>query len=199
MYKLERGILIALLISVLATSGCNHEKPTSSVDVSGNPFQEHQGSQEDTLRISHGIIDPDPQTGKLVYNDAPVTCTYMLNNEGAKTEWGIVIYVNGVQQPYTVDNGAQESVCHIFTVGEKSRKDLKITFTPIIGKSGQDLSVIFATVLKPSYILEEKEISTGYGYYHSYSTGLPMQLIMNQDAPSGGSVDMLAEKAQAKP
>lgn len=195
MYKPAKGILIALVVFVLSISGCNNAQPSSNDNVSGNPFQEHQDGQDGILRINHGVIDPDPQTGKLVYNGAPVSCTYMLNNEGSKAEWGIVIYVNGVQQPYAVDNMDEEKVCHVFTVEEHSRRDVKIVFTPIIGKSGQDLSVIFATVLKPSYVLDEKEISTGYGYYHSHSTGLTMQLIMNQDAPGGGSVDVLSGKA----
>ena len=95
MYKPAKGILIALVVFVLSISGCNNAQPSSNDNVSGNPFQEHQDGQDGILRINHGVIDPDPQTGKLVYNDAPVSCTYMLNNEGSKAEWGIVIYVNG--------------------------------------------------------------------------------------------------------
>ena len=185
MHGMKKRVLCISAVVALLFGGCSpNNQPTPSGTVSGNPFEEHQESQEGILRMTHGAVDPDPEKGVLTYDGDPVHLTYMLQNEGSKTEWGFVIYVNGVMQPYTVEGEDGESTCHSFTIDKETRKDLKISFVPVVGKEGEELSVIYATVLMPSYVMPESEAENGYGYYHSYNMSLPMKLVMEKDAPN---------------
>ena len=188
-------VLCVMLSITLLLSGCSlNPKPTPSDTVSGNPFEEHDENTDGVLRMTHGAISPDPEKGVFTYDGEPLQLTYMLYNEGSKAEWGFVIYVNGVMQPYTVEGKDGESTCHVFTIEKQTRKDLKISFVPVTGKAGEELSIIYATMLMPSYVLPEEKLDNGYGYYHAYNMSLPMKLIMKKDAPNKAVISTVASK-----
>lgn len=178
-------VLCVMLSIALVLGGCSlNPEPAESDTVSGNPFEEHDENTDGILRMTHGAVSPDPEKGVFTYDGDPLQLTYMLHNEGSKAEWGFVIYVNGVMQPYTVEGKDGESTCHVFTIEKQTREDLKISFVPVVGKAGEELSIIYATMLMPSYVLPEEELDNGYGYYHAYNMSLPMKLVMKKDAPN---------------
>ena len=173
------SIVLIILLLVMPLAGCNKNNDHVYTP-SSNPFDRE--ITDARYRLNHGVIEPDPESQSLIYAGTPVTLTYMMDNEGTAAEWGIVIYVNGFQQPFSIDGSNEVKNCHIINMEEGEKKNCKIQFIPIQGKAGEDFTVYIATILKPSY--QVKGDSLDWGYFHSYGQAVPLHLVIEKDVPA---------------
>ncbi len=112
----------------------------------------------------------------------------MGTKEGAPQEVGLLLFVNGIAQPYSIafDDGTElaDAYMQTFQLEQDVENIFHLIFQPVTGKAGDTLSVQAVTILTPSYLPEEE--NPNYGYYHSANITIPLQIAFEKDAPSEG-------------
>lgn len=173
---IKKGICICLGI-VLCFCLCSCEKNNPSTTSDPAPSKDEMGS------ISHGVIDPDPIDNNFTFHfdGQPINLTYMLENGASSNVWGLSIYVNGIQQPFSVEQG-NEVYLYKSHFKENERKDLKLTFTPISGAKDEIITVYFVVMVDPDYVLQDNQQNQRYGNYHSI-TQMTWLIQMDKDSP----------------
>ena len=162
------------VVCMTLLAACNSEAPNTS-----------QIAEDDEPKISldYGIIDPYPETIEdmvLEYKGSPIEVTVMLQNGDVAAEWGVLLYMNGVQQAYKFED--QDMVMKSTKLKPGERQDLRISFTPVGGKAGEEMTMHLMTVLNPSFRITSDEEVT-YGNNHKLAQMLPYRIIMAEDSP----------------
>ena len=98
----------------------------------------------------------------FVYNGEPIELTYMMENGNAKDSWGFSMLVNGFQQDFFIDNSKKSQTMYTIAFEPNEIKKFNVSFTPICGKAGETLSVIFCTMLNPAYRISNKDKTKRY-------------------------------------
>lgn len=187
--KLRRTITFILafvLIAGVFTSCAQNEKLNNSTTVSQNDLF-NSAAEEETInrapgssnQISSDIIVPNKESMTLTYNGKPIEAEYEFSCQNACT-MGLMIFVDGSLQPYTVDG--KETTMHKVELKDNETKRFKFSFTPICGKKGDKLTVILANVYNPNVMELKGDINT-FGNNHKISQPLPWKLQMNADSP----------------
>lgn len=154
---------LCLLITIVLTfSLC-------SCDIKHNE-QEQTPSKYETGGINHGVISPDPleENFTLEYQGNEISLTYMLENGKSENSWGLSIYLNGFQQPFSID-GKEKTVVYIDEYKPSEIKTVNISFEPVCGKTGDVLSVVFVAMVCPDYVISAEDDNERYGNFHSIS------------------------------
>lgn len=180
--KIKKIIAICLGI-ILCICLCSCQDNSSSETNNSSNSSTTVPSKDEMGSISHGVIDPDPIDCDFTFsfNGEPIRLTYMLENGASANCWGLCIFVNGMQQPFSIDKG-EEIYLYKSQFKENERKDLNLEFTPISGNKGETITIYFVVMVDPDYILSENQQNKRYGNYHSI-TQMPWLIHMNEDSP----------------
>lgn len=139
-------------------------------------------SSEEMGEINHGVITPDPidTNFTLTFDGNPIELTYMMENGASSNLWGLSIFVNGKQQPFSVnDNSNILAYNSKFDINE--HKELNIKFIPISGKKGDTITVYFVVMVNPEYVSNPNK--PFYGYNHTI-TQMPWKINMVEGSPN---------------
>lgn len=186
-----KRILTALLPVVLLLTACsekssNNEKNTiqnvtSSTEqtIEYDPFAraDDETSSGTIGSFSYGV---EWENGKeFVLDYAPtVSFQYYVNNSGKATDFGLLLFVNGVRQAYRTGENSENKIIHIFDVDQDERQVQTIEFEPVVGENGDTVSVEIVTMFQPSFINTEK---SSYGFSHRISSLYPSSLSVTQE------------------
>ncbi len=136
-------------------------EPEISQTTDYDPFsRSDHDDAEDTNSTSvgytHGV---EWENGKeLVLTDAAtVSFRYCVENSGKATDFGLLLLINGIRQPYRTKEEPEDDILHTFHVEKNEKQTHTILFEPIIGEPGADLSVEIVTMYHPLCSSEEKD------------------------------------------
>lgn len=163
----------------------SHQKSSMSSSVP-DPFKESGTAIErapgSSNYITSDVVTPNPENMTLTYTGGPVLVTYRFQCEKPCT-MGLMIYVNGILQPYTVLSTGKETTMHTVDMGENDTQQFQLEFTPVCGKSGDELVVIFANVYNAKVMELAGDVNT-FGNNHKISQPQPWTLKLNADSPN---------------
>ncbi|MCL1880703.1 MAG: hypothetical protein FWF76_00835 [Oscillospiraceae bacterium] len=179
-------VCVAILLTACNNSVCegNTGKKTESCEPhteSDNPHME-QEPQEVRGGINHGVIDPYPLDVDftLVYDGTPIVLTYMLHNGEREDEWGLSLFINGVQHPFYVGDFIESTPMYVASYEADEKKEVDISFIPKIGSIGDVLSVSFVVMLNPSFVILDSEEFRSFGNNHAI-TQMPWNLFLEKE------------------
>lgn len=146
-----------------------------------NSSEDRIPSSDEMGRINHGVIFPDPidTNFTLTFDGNPIELTYMMENEASSNLWGLSIFVNGKQQPFSVNDNAN-ILAYNSRFNSKERKELNIKFVPVSGEKGDLVSVYFVVMVNPEYVSNPNK--PFYGYNHTI-TQMPWRINMIEASP----------------
>ena len=124
--------------------------------------------------FSFGIVSENDEKQVYEYNGGELHIPFKVEglDEKIRSDFGLLVFVDGIPQPYKMlkKNGeaAEEQYMHKFYLKNKEKQEFEIVFTPVAGKKGERVGVVFATILKPDF-LPQNEQRSSYGMYHFLS------------------------------
>lgn len=181
-----KRILTILLSFTFLLTACS-EKPSND---DNNSIQNDTSSTEQTSEYDpFARADDDTSSGtvgsfgygvewedgkEFILNYAPtVSFQYYVDNSGNKTDFGLLLFVNGIRQPYRTSENSENKIIHIFDAEQDERQVQTIEFEPVVGEKGDKVSVEIVTMFQPSFINTEK---SSYGFSHRISSLYPSSL-----------------------
>ena len=143
-----------------------------------------------------GTISVVPETTEereldvLAYNGDEIRAVFTINSEKDPMfkEQAIFITLNGIRQKFTVKCGEEivkDTMLYAFNVEPLTEKKVYISFTPNVGKAGDELQFTTYLMYNPNVELKEKgDVNEMVSYHHQVIDIGYKKLIMNVDAPS---------------
>lgn len=172
-----------------ATGQKTEESDTSaSVSVDLADLFDQASSAMEVGSFSYGWPD---QRDVFTYSGAPLEIPFQLMGtmEGAPQEVGLLLFVDGIAQPYSVvfADGTEltDAYMQTFRLEQDVENIFDLVFQPVTGKAGDRLSIQAVTILRPSFFPEGAE-NPNYGFYHSANITIPLQIAFEKDAPTEG-------------
>lgn len=156
----------------------------SSSSSEQDPFKEEESAivraPGSSNYITANVISPNPENMTLTYNGSPISVTYQFQCENPCI-MGLMLYVNGILQPYTITATGEETTMHTVDMGSEDTQQFEFEFTPICGEKGDRLTVIFANIYNAKVIELTGNINT-FGNNQKVSQPLPWTLQLNSDS-----------------
>ena len=177
-YCLASVLTLTVFLSCLGCTGGTAAETDAGYLPESSPFSEEQN--DEMMAYGFGLVSPDPDTN-IVYDGEPVEVEYYIDNDSVPISTGMLMFVNGIPQPYSTDGDA-EAYMHIHEAPANEKATVKIKFTPVCGREGDTLSVRFLSILNPQKRPDKKEYI--FGHTNSITTFLPLYMEMKKDAPS---------------
>lgn len=174
--------LILVAVVLITTCGCNiQDSVESTIPISSNPFSDDIVNGEDVqFAYGFGLLTPDSKSD-FVYEGDALSAEYFIDNVGVTMSTGMLMFVNGIPQKYSVNNG-EETYMHIQEAPANQTTIVKISFVPVCGKAGDKLSVRFLSILNPQ--IRPTKLEYMYGHTNAMTTFFPRYIEMKQDAPT---------------
>lgn len=139
----------AVLVSAGSLAACGRPDELPDVQTSPpaeNPFADihediHSGS------ITHGV-NRDVVDGRVfAYSGDKVEIPYFATAQGFVTKAGFLIFVDGVPQPYQIDEPDSDyAYLHQIDLEDNVQKNFQFLFEPVTGKSGDTLDIYIISV-----------------------------------------------------
>lgn len=178
--------IFVLLFIFLFFSGCNNSfesteiKETQNNESVADSFL-HDSSSTSLGTFSFGIVSEN--NTKQVYeysgNELRIPFKVMGLDENVSSDFGLMVFVDGLSQPYKIakKNGEviEEQHMHKFYLKNQETQEFDILFTPVTGKKGERVGVVFSTILNPGFI-PQNEQRASYGIYHSLNATLAQEI-----------------------
>lgn len=194
----KKSLYLKLIISLVAVfvlaSGCSNQDPEDdeSEAISNhhqNPFEADEPDQDEEQMIEavgHGFVNSEmDESGTkrlpINYDGGELEIDYSINAVGKNKDFGLLIFIDGIPQPYKIDTTeAPYEYMHIFNP-EKDDVDMLFTlvFTPVTGKKGDTLDITISSTYNPSFTPDMKETSS-YGGYQS-TLEVSNRVVFNQN------------------
>ena len=98
------------------------------------------------------LENPDKMQKIHEYNGGEIEWTVSTTNNVLDYELAYKIYINGVQQPYAINDSNEQKLMHnIIVKGQGKKTVTKLKFTPVTGKKGDELFIYIVQQDAPSY------------------------------------------------
>lgn len=182
-----RRLLIALLAFFCLLTGCSANSKTTEQQPSDlDTLFDNQPADNEVSSASFAMDDPIETV--YPYNGQPLEIPFTIcgAEAGTNTEIGVLLFVDGVAQPYKAvyADGAElsEAYMQTFHLEYEQQENFRMVFQPVTGKAGETVSVMAVTILKPSFVAEG-ENNPRYGFYHGESATIPRHISFAVDAP----------------
>lgn len=172
---------VLLFIQIIFLYGCS-SKDVKNNDINNdeNPFN-IQGNMNIDYSYGHGVISPDPEKRLLKYTGEDISIKYELDNGEKECSLGIMIFINGIPQPYKTDIDGNYENMKIFKMGINEKKELSLSFKPVVGKKGEILPAHFIVMLNPE-VKQNTENFKYFGHDQKISQLLPWRMEFLADA-----------------
>jgi len=158
-----KKIIIIMLAILFLLSGCIPKENT--------PEQ-----NESYVEFWHGVVEPDSKIGRLSYTGESVHFTYQFSNSDAPAELGIIMFLDGQIQPYSVD-GSDAQEMHAFEFSGRITKNYEFEFTPITGEKGDEL---FLYIIGIYDVNSNPETTIAPPFLHAVSQSFPFEIVMEE-------------------
>lgn len=167
-----------------------------------------QNDGEVYLEFSHGVTSPDPEQGIIECDGEYVSFDYTFNNGDLPSNFGMLLFLDGMIQPYSTDENDTVQVMHIIKLQPGEEKTINICFAPITAEKSRS-SLYITAVYDAENALADAEKQNGFVHHLSqslpfwieHSTAQSQQGLENIDfSPCGAeSVDIIFSKYDKLP
>lgn len=140
-----------------------------------NPFAQEQ-PQDSSL--SHGIQVTDPEKRpEIVYTGGECTVNYSVSASGIGHDFGFLLYVDGIPQPYKLKPEGEYAYLHPVSFSEDVQ-DLPFTFyfVPVTGTAGTTSTLAVTSLTNPLFQPDMEETSSYGGYHSALTAEYPIRL-----------------------
>ena len=186
--KLNLRLPIFILIA-LALVGCQQSTPQTAQE--NNFMEEELGAYAFGPIIESGDYDVTPQ---FEYHGEDVRIPYFVQGwgDGIISEFGWFLFIDGVLQSTRLETKdgevfREEAYMHEFGLAFEEMHEFYVVFTPVTGRLGQQVGLIGATILRPSFMPESIE-RPYFQIFHNLSATLPAELSINSSILNNFSV-----------
>lgn len=171
------GLLLALLLTL---PGCGRSDPETSATTPttvDNPFDQEETVDEGGGYLSVGPVDPyvdeDGNGVAIQYTGGEITLDYSISGAGRGRNAGVMLFLDGMPQPYHTDTEEELAYMHFFSMPEDGDTIyFQLCFTPVTGKAGDTFHLSVCGVnnaqFKPDLITTQS-----YAGYHDTLEMLP--------------------------
>lgn len=192
-----KKILTAFISVALLMTACSKNpsatKPSSENDpfanVNDNTSAAEQSSEYDPFANSDENASTTAgkwgfgvefEEGKELVLDyaSTVSFRYYVDNDGKTTDFGLLLFVNGIRQPYRTEEESENKIMHTFDVNQDERKVQTIEFEPVVGEKGDEIMVEIITMFQPDFIQTENSY---YEFSHKISSLYPSKMSVTQE------------------
>lgn len=185
-------ICLTLLAAILAGCGKSPQSVSATQDTlldGENPFASPGGDSSMPASLAHGPKDPVTDSNgyrmPYTYTGGEFQLSYYASVTGSHNNMGFLIYLDGIPQPYKVDDGAYEYI-HIFQMEDgQDTIDFSFSFTPVTGTVGETLPLTIVSLYNPAFRPDMVNTSA-YGMFHS-TLDMNLQLTVSA-APDPGAL-----------
>jgi len=129
---------------------------------------------------NHGLLNQELYKTGLKYNGNPVELDYAFNNVNMDSNFGLMLFLNGIIQPFTLDNETESNIQIVELSTGTINKTVHISFDPIIGKSGENLQLNIIAIFDAGSNYNTPTLAPAF--YHSLSQSLPVSLYMGTNS-----------------
>ena len=140
-----------------------------------NPFAQEQ-LQDGSL--SHGMQVTDPERKpEIAYTGGECTVNYSVSASGIGRDFGFLLYVDGIPQPYKLEPEGDYAYLHPVTLTEDA-KDQPFTFyfIPVTGTAGTPSTLAVTSLTNPLFQPDMEETSSYGGYHGALTAEYPIRL-----------------------
>lgn len=140
------GVVLVMGCCWLAGCGGQKELPALTVSSEEDPFAD---SEENLYfgSITHGIDYEAASSNIFEYNGEKMEIPYSVTAEGVVSKVGFLIFVDGILQPYQVDDtNSDYAYLHQLDLEDKTTKDFRFLFEPVTGQAGDELDICVVSV-----------------------------------------------------
>lgn len=156
------AIIASLVLLLMVSTGCNNRtqqaKNPPIESPAGNPFQSADNAMGILGSISHGPFEQDfdeiKNRNPFIFDGDEVALKYFINASGMAKNVGFLVFVNGVSQPYKIDDtNAPYEYVHIFNLKEDNADlPFMFIFSPVTGKKGDILDMNVVSIYNPAFM-----------------------------------------------
>lgn len=144
-----------------------------------DPFAQSDDDTSSSIGGSYSFGVEWEEGKELVFDYAPtVSFRYYVSNSGNATDFGLLLFVNGISQPYRTEEYSETKSMHMFDVNQDERKVQTIEFEPVIGEKGDEISVEIVTMFHPGFI---QTGNSNYEFNHNISSLYPSKMRVTQE------------------
>lgn len=148
MKKINLTLLICLIIVIIITNLQNLNKSTDKKETSQN------------ITASYGIKIENQENG-FKYDGDYICTNIIYQNSNINCDVGILLFVNGIPQPYYTSDYNKQSYIHPYELLSNEEKKISIKFIPLIGKKGDNISILVGSMINPSTKLTKTTTTLG--------------------------------------
>ncbi|MDR2714057.1 MAG: hypothetical protein LBB42_00780 [Coriobacteriales bacterium] len=145
------SLLGCILLLALALFGCTSANQTSTEQANNfaeenNPFATDEDGFVTETSVSYG-----PLVRSLSFDGSTVNVVYEFDNFGPPFEFGLLVFIDGVLQPYHSDQNEQAMNFQTFNLEKDEHAEIQLNFDPVVGAKGQTLSLRTMFVVRPHW------------------------------------------------
>lgn len=165
--------------SVVTESKHAYESSTVETTSTYDPFASASNESSSTINYSYGIEYQEGEE-KVLHYAATISFQYYVDNQGSDNNFGLLLFANGIRQPYRTKEEPQDQTMHIFDVKQNERKVQTIEFEPIVGNNGEELSLEIVSMVNPRFVSDNNSV---YQFNHRIMSPFPsiMQITDTMD------------------
>ena len=174
--SLSACLLLALLLTLPGCGGTEQPSPTATPATVDNPF-EQDGESQVIGRLSVGpaepLVDEEGNTVALQYIGEEVALDCMATGAGTGRQGGVMLFLDGMPQPFRTDTQEELAYLHSFTIPEDNDTIyFQVRFTPVTGKAGDTSCLSLCYMNNPLFQPDMVETKS-YAGYHQLNGMLP--------------------------
>lgn len=151
---MPQKIIILIFIISLCLCGCSTQKKESA------------NGKEEIVSEAGYEFELLEYSKQIEYNGTPVNIHYKLNNLYDPIDIGIMIFLDGIVQPFYTDEFSEKNYMHVYDFAKDETRTVSIYFEPQSGSFGEHLLTVI-TMLNTNF--RAKGPIYDFGYNHRIS------------------------------
>lgn len=172
--KMKVNKIMAVIAAALLFSGCASNNRRGSVldnqsNYTGNSAPVFS-SVADPMKVpSENSEQEIPSTGYMFKadfsaEDGKLIFSPTLSGLGSDTRIGIIVFVDGILQKYSVGNSSENKYLSIFEIKGESEEKYKLYLDKKVDETRSEHTVSYITMLAPDYVPPQE--TPRFGFYH---------------------------------
>ncbi len=121
--------------------------PDSPLSDTENLFAE----DSDAVNIPHSSISHGADDKTFPYTGGTLELPYHAEGSGLGTNCGFLLFLDGIPQPYRVENDGPCAYLHQLSLTDNVRKDFSFYLEPVTGKAGETLTLTILSLIPQSF------------------------------------------------
>ncbi|EGW38377.1 hypothetical protein [Desulfosporosinus sp. OT] len=198
---MKKSIFFILILASLCIclAGCVNSKvdKMNADKLSGDPSLSAFG---------FGIDPPHEEMQVYEYTGEEIHIPFMVTgmDDNVKSDFGLIVFLDGFSQPYKIkqknNEVSEEQFMKKFSLKNEEKQEFEIVFTPVTGKEGDRLGIVFAVIFNPDYI-PQNENKAIYGMNHKLFSTVSQEIYfkcgtVNKEEQSSYSKSLVEDISQ---